>query len=194
MVSEPIDGQDGDVLSRALRALDEQVAASGEEHVDVAHRCLDVAFRLAELGRHDSSLQYRRRALAVRERVLGERHPDTVLAMNHVGHSLVELGRAEEARTVHARALEILEEVGDAEGATLARAHYSLAAPLVQLGRHDQARHHLRTAHDLARRTLGPLHALTLDARRMLKVVERAAGTRALPRSKKTRRRRKRRK
>jgi len=193
MTNEPDAGRGADALTDALRALDEQVARGGEDSAEVALRSLDVAFALSALGEHESSLDYRRRALAVRERVLGERHPDIALALNHVGHALVELGRPGEALDVHARALEILREDPATEGATLARAHYSLAAPLVQLGHYERARRHLRMAQDFARKNLGPLHALTLDARRMLKVVGRAAGAKGAPTARKSKRRTKRR-
>lgn len=192
MANEPDNGRDA--LADALHALDEQLASSGEDHADVALRCLDVAFRLSKLGQHEPSLQYRRRALAVRERVFGDHHHDTAMALNHVGHALVELGKPDEALEAHLRALRIHDEVQDTEDATRARAHYSLAAPLVQLGRYQEARRHLKTAQDLARKTLGPMHALTLDARRMLKVVGRAAGPSTPRRPQKGTKRRKRRK
>lgn len=190
MANEPDNGRGDDALAGALRALDEQLASGEEDHADVALRCLDVAFRLSELGQHEPSLQYRRRALDLRERVLGVRHPDTAMALTHVGHALVEIGRSEEALDAHGRALEIHVEAQDTEERTLARAHYSMAAPLVRLGRYEEAQHHLRAARDLARKSLGPMHALTLDARRMLKVVGRAVGapSSGRPRSGKKRR------
>jgi CHAT domain-containing protein/tetratricopeptide (TPR) repeat protein len=83
----------------------------GEDHVDTAVCCNDIAYLLDAQGKHAEAELLARQALTIRQKILGEEHPDTAQTYNNLACNLDAQSKFADAEPLHFRALAIRRKV-----------------------------------------------------------------------------------
>ena len=132
-------------LSETRRALDcnlrsvEKTEQHQPDSNNLAASYNNVGATYDELGDHKQALEYKRKALSIRERVLPPDHPDLALSYNNVGYSYDELGDHEKALEYQRKALSILERVLPPDYPSLAISYGNVGASYRALGEPQKA-------------------------------------------------------
>ena len=91
------------------------------------------------LGDHKQALEYKLKALGIRERVLPPDHPSLATSYNNVGNTYGDLGDHKQALEYQLKALEIRERVLPPEHPSLANSYNNVGVTYGALGDHKQA-------------------------------------------------------
>ena len=99
----------------------------------------NVGYTYGELGDHEKALEYKQKALAIRERVLPPDHPDLAQSYNNVGSTYGALGDHEQALEYKQKALAIWERVLPPDHPHLATSYNNVGYTYGDLGDHEKA-------------------------------------------------------
>jgi tetratricopeptide (TPR) repeat protein len=155
---ERIAGRYGEAEARFVIAIDDAVAAVGNDHLWVAVLRNDLAITYKYLGRLDEAERLYREALAVLETSLGPNHAEVAAVLHNLGGIAHARGDLHGAEPLARRAVELrAAALGDGH-LTVACDRAALAAIIDGLGRHDEAEAMLRQALTVFEQQLGTDH------------------------------------
>ncbi|MDJ0674408.1 MAG: CHAT domain-containing protein [Calothrix sp. MO_167.B42] len=101
-------GQYGEAVPLAKRALDIRIKVLGKEHADVAESLNHLANLYNRQGRYiDAENLYIKALVAIRKRLLGEQHPDVVSSLKHLVDFYTRQGRYIDAQILFSIGLHI---------------------------------------------------------------------------------------
>ncbi len=110
------------------------------------------------LGDHQKALEYKLKALTIRERVLSEDHPDLATSYNNVGYTYGALGDHQKALEYQQKALAIWERVLPEDHPDLALSCNNMGTTYGYLGEHQKALEYLQKALAIWERVLPEDH------------------------------------
>ena len=111
-----------------------------------------------KLGEHKCALEYKLKALRIREQVLSEDHPSFATICNNVGTSYGELGNHKKALEFKLRALEIRKRILDENHPDLAISYNNVGISYGALNDHEKALEYKLIALGIRERALGEDH------------------------------------
>ncbi len=120
-------------------ALDDYRQGSFDDQLFEADILDDLGTCHGALGEHKKALEYKIRALEIREKALGPDHPDTAISLNNVGITYGALGDHEKALEYNSRALEIREKVLGPNQPETAISLNNVGVAYGELGKHKKA-------------------------------------------------------
>ncbi len=123
-----------------------------------AHTHHDLGVLCGFIGEHRKALEYKERALAIRQKVYGEEHPDTAMSLNDVGTSYAALGEHRKALECEERALAIWQKVYGEEHPDTARSLNNVGSTYAALGEHRKALEYEERALAIRRKVYGEEH------------------------------------
>ena len=147
----------GKVLDFQVRAV-ELMEQYWDSEEDLARACNNVGIAFSSFGDYRRSLEFRRKALEIRERVLPPDYPNLATSYNNVGMSYEELGDHEKALDFLQKALEIREKVLSPDHPDLANSYNNVGYTYDDLGDRAKALEFLRKALEIRERVLPPDH------------------------------------
>ena len=128
----------GKVLDFQVRAV-ELMEQYWDSEEDLARACNNVGIAFSSFGDHRRALEYKHKALAIRERVLPPDHPDLAVSYNNVGTTYDELGDHAKALEYKLKALAICEKVLPPDDPDLATSYNNVGTTYSALGDHEKA-------------------------------------------------------
>lgn len=147
----------GKVLDFQVRAV-ELMEQYWDSKVDLAHACNNVGIAFSSFGDHRRALEYKHKALAIRERVLPPDHPDLAISYNNVGYTYDDLGDHAKALEYKLKALEIREKVLPPDDPDLANSYNNVGYSYSKLGDRANALDFLQKALEIREKVLPPDH------------------------------------
>jgi len=150
-------GKPAEALEHYERALSVR-EGSNARPIAIATTLGRLADGLMDLGRHDESLDYYRRALEIWERELGERHPRVAKVLNGIGVVLLEKGQLDDALDHYRRARDLWADALGERHPQVGNIVANIGNVLQSLGRYDEALEHFEQALSIWEETLGPDH------------------------------------
>ena len=111
-----------------------------------------------KLGEHKCALEYKLKALGIREQVLSEDHPSFATTCNNVGTSYGELGNHKKALEFKLRALEIRKRILDENHPDLAISYNNVGISYGAMNDHEKALEYKLIALGIRKRALGEDH------------------------------------
>ncbi|MEN0016496.1 MAG: tetratricopeptide repeat protein, partial [Bacteroidota bacterium] len=111
------------------------------DHEDIAYSLSEVGGSLAQLGRHEEALAYKRQSLEMRQRLFGEQdHPEVAHSLSRVGELLSHLGNNEESLGYKLEALAMLRRLhASQDHPDIARSLTGVGISLESLRRYAEA-------------------------------------------------------
>ncbi len=150
-------GKPAEALEHYERALSVR-ESSGARPMAIATTLGRLADGLMDLGRHDESLDYYRRALEIWKRELGNRHPRIAKVLNGIGVVLLEKGQLDEALDHYSRARDLWIDALGERHPQVGNIVANIGNVLQSLGKYDEALEQFELALSIWEESLGPEH------------------------------------
>ncbi|MFC4495409.1 tetratricopeptide repeat protein [Streptomyces ovatisporus] len=144
-----------------------------EETVEEAIACaLRLVIAQHRAGDYASALSLANNAVSLSDTRLGEGHVLTLRLRRRIGRGLYRVGSFQESEVLHRRVLADCERLLGPTSADTYESCLALSNPLLQLGKADEAAGLILRSVAGRVESLGPLHPLTLNARKFLLTLE----------------------
>ena len=117
-----------------------------QNHADIAESLTEVGYACKALGKYEESLDYGRRALAIREALFEGNHPDVARSLNNVGLAYGELGKHREALDYIKRALLMKEALFGENHLDVAKSLTNVGWVYGELGKYTEQLGYLKRA------------------------------------------------
>ena len=147
-------------LSEPQKALDCNLRSVVKSEVhqpdsaNLASAYSNTGYTYSILGDYGRALEYKLKALAIRERVFPPDHPDLAITYDSTGSTYSELGDHEKALEYKLKALAIREKILSGDHPDLARSYNNVGMTYGNLGDHHKALEYLRKALEIRERVL----------------------------------------
>jgi len=151
-------------LGEARRALECNLQAAAKleknrpDSTALARAYNNVGSTYGDLGDHARALEYKKKALAIREKVLPPEHPDLAHSYNNVGNTYYALGNLEGALEYMQKALAICEKVLPPEHPDLAVSYNNVGSTYGYLGDNAKALEYELKSLAIREKVLPPEH------------------------------------
>ncbi len=164
-----------DALSRLQTAFAIREKILGENHVDTANACHEIAFAYDDLAEYDVALKWYEKALQVKEKalewygkalrvgekVLGMEHPNTATTYNNMALVYTHQGEYKKALEWYGKALKIIEKGLGKEHPNTAKTYNNLAGVYDNQGEYEKALELYGKAQKICEKRLGKNHPHT---------------------------------
>ncbi len=152
------EGQFGEAVPLAERALDIRKKVLGAMHPDVAESLNNLALLYQAQGAYPKAEPLLVRALAIREKARRPMHPDVALSLNNLAEIYRAQGAYAKAEPLYVRALEIREKALGPMHPDVALSLNNFALLYQAQGAYGKAEPLLVRALDIHEKALGPMH------------------------------------
>ena len=153
-----------EIVNLRKKILDICITLYGENNSETATSYNNVGYSYGNLGDEKAALEYKLKALKIREEVLGEKHPYTAQSYNNVGCSYGNLGDWKTALEYHLKALKIREEVLGEKHPDTATSYNNVGCSYGNLGDEKTALEYLLKALKIREEVLGEKHPDTAQS------------------------------
>jgi tetratricopeptide (TPR) repeat protein len=128
------------------------------EHPYIANSLNNIGYTYGELGNHNKALEYKTKALEIRQKSLGDDHPDVANSLNNIGYTYGELGNHNKALEYQTKALDIRQKSLGDDHPDVAQSLNHIGYTYGKLGNHKKALEYQKEVLAIRQKSLGNDH------------------------------------